>query len=742
MDISPERADELKRRRRERYLIGILLIVISVLSYIGTKIFYSGLELPFSSTILVFSLININIILLLLLLYLTVRNLVKLFFERKKRIMGARLRAKLVLAFIILSLLPTIILFFVSVQFISVSLEYWYRIPVERTLRTSAEVCQEYYKNIQEEISSYGNIMSRLITYHGYLLRSKKEELDKFIKEKRMEYRLASIMVFSQKMKLHSQSLDERVDPHLFPSPSKDRLKRCIDTGTDIKEIRPSITGDIIRTIVPIFSRTESKAVVGLLVLSRFVPKTFVNRLKKISKGYEEYKQFKTLKGPIKLSHMITLSIVTLLIIFSSIWFGFFLSKEITVPIQKVAEGTKRVASGDYDFFIDMESEDEIGILVNSFNKMTSDLKNSKRQLEEAYKKVIESNKELENRKIYIETILSNVAAGVISLDKEGRVLTINRSAEMLLSVRATKVIGKRYQEVMADEYIRVIDEFLNDQKQLQRGAMERQISVNIQDRYLTFVVYLNVLRDEKGDYAGLVVVFEDITEIEKAQRMSAWREIARRIAHEVKNPLTPIQLSAQRIKKRYGNKLSGEDGQILKECTDLIITQVEELRRLVNEFAQFSRMPVSRPVPGDVIEVIDESIKLFKEVPKGVEIRFSRDSEIPLIPIDKDQMKRALVNIIDNAIDAIDGAGKIEINLRFDRSSDRVIIEVVDNGRGIPPEYKGRVFEPYFSTKKHGTGLGLTIVNTIIKDHNGDIRIEDNHPHGSRCIIELPLRV
>jgi len=389
-----------------------------------------------------------------------------------------------------------------------------------------------------------------------------------------------------------------------------------------------------------------------------------------------------------------------------------------------------------------MESEDEIGILVNSFNKMTSDLKNSKRQLEEAYKKVIESNKELENRKIYIETILSNVAAGVISLDKEGRVLTINRSAEMLLSVRATKVIGKRYQEVMADEYIRVIDEFLNDQKQLQRGAMERQISVNIQDRYLTFVVYLNVLRDEKGDYAGLVVVFEDITEIEKAQRMSAWREIARRIAHEVKNPLTPIQLSAQRIKKRYGNKLSGEDGQILKECTDLIITQVEELRRLVNEFAQFSRMPVSRPVPGDVIEVIDESIKLFKEVPKGVEIRFSRDSEIPLIPIDKDQMKRALVNIIDNAIDAIDGAGKIEINLRFDRSSDRVIIEVVDNGRGIPPEYKGRVFEPYFSTKKHGTGLGLTIVNTIIKDHNGDIRIEDNHPHGSRCIIELPLRV
>jgi len=741
--LETERQD-LRRRRRERYIIASLIVVIIfLLTLFCVKVFdLAGLDLPISDSILIFSLININAILLLALLFLTVRNLVKLLFERRKKIMGARLRTKLVLAFVTLSLLPTIILFFVSVQFISTSIEYWYNLPIERSLKNSLEVAQGYYNKITEEILSSGNNLSRLITYHGYMLLSRKENLEKFINEKRMEHHLASIKVFSKEMDLRVISQDDRIDLSAFKDPGLDVLKKSFTKGTDNQDIQSSPHGDLISGIVPIFSRTESKAVVGLIVLERFIPGALVNRLTAISRGFEEYRQFKILKRPIKISHMITLSIVTLLIIFSSIWFGFFLSKGITVPIRELADGTNRIASGDYDFFIDLESKDEMGVLVNSFNRMTLDLKDSKKQLEQANEELIKSNIEIEQRRLYMEIVLANVAAGVVSADVDGKILTINKSAEKILKIDAESIIGRNYSDVIGDEYVKVINGFLEDRSLFRKGFMERQIRISIQDKTLTLMVYLNVLRDDKGRYLGLVAVFEDLSEIERAQRMAAWREVARRIAHEVKNPLTPIQLSAQRLKKRYGKKVSKDDGQVFEECTDMIIKQVEELKGLVNEFSSFARMPTSNPVPDNINEIIRESISLYRETQKDVEIVFNESDQVPLLKIDREQMKRALINILDNAIDAIDGKGEVTIALFHKKDKGLVSIEVTDTGRGIHPDHKMRLFEPYFSTKKHGTGLGLAIVNTIISDHKGFIRIQDNQPCGTRFIIELPLRI
>jgi two-component system nitrogen regulation sensor histidine kinase NtrY len=254
--------------------------------------------------------------------------------------------------------------------------------------------------------------------------------------------------------------------------------------------------------------------------------------------------------------------------------------------------------------------------------------------------------------------------------------------------------------------------------------------------------VSLNVLRDDRGNYLGLVAVFEDLSEIEKVQRMAAWREVARRIAHEVKNPLTPIQLSAQRLKKRYGERLNSEEGEVFHECTEMIVKQVEELKRLVDEFSNFARMPTSKPVPSDIREIINEALSLYKEAHKEIRLVF-RDSEIvPVFNLDREQIKRAMINIIDNAIEAIDGEGEVVVDLNYDNVLQMVRIEVADNGRGISPEHQVRLFEPYFSTKKHGTGLGLAIVSTIITDHNGFIRVQDNKPRGSKFIIELPIRV
>jgi len=734
---------DLQRQRRERIIIACLIGIVVILSYFGFKAFDLGLDLPVSGSILVFSLIDLNVILLLLLIYLIVRNLVKLFFERKKKIMGTKLRTKLVLAFMTLSLLPTIILFIASVQAINTSVEYWYNLPIERTLNNAVDFRQDYYKDIQEELFGFGNNISRQVTYNGYMLTAMSEELKKFIGEKQAEYRMASIRVFSGSLQLKATAEDEGIDLAPFKDIDKDVISACLSDGTEKPFNQSSVHGDLITGIVPIFSRTESRAIVGVLAMSRFIPGASINRLQVLSKGYDEYKQFKTLKRPMKIINLITISIVTLLIIFSSVWFGFFLSKGITVPIQELAEGTEHIASGDYDFYIDLESSDEIGVLVNSFNKMTLDLKNSKKQIEETNDELIKRNIEMERRRLYMEIVLANISTGVLSGDLNGTILSINRSAEVMLNIKAEKTIGKNYKDVMKKNQVDVINDLFEDKSLFKKGFMQRQISFNVGNKNLTLLVSINMLSDDQGKYSGFVAVFEDLTEIEQAQRMAAWREVARRIAHEVKNPLTPIQLSAQRLKKRYGQIIGDrEDARVFEDCTNMIIDQAEGLKRLVNEFSNYARMPVSNPRPEEISQVIMEAVNLYKETRSSVRVVFRELSGVPVFKLDREQIKRVMINLLDNAMAAIEEKGEITVDLSYNKDQELAKIEVSDNGKGIAPEHKTRLFEPYFSTKKQGSGLGLAIVNSIIRDHKGFIEVQDNEPQGTRVIVELPVNV
>jgi two-component system, NtrC family, nitrogen regulation sensor histidine kinase NtrY len=320
--------------------------------------------------------------------------------------------------------------------------------------------------------------------------------------------------------------------------------------------------------------------------------------------------------------------------------------------------------------------------------------------------------------------------------------LTFNKSAGKMLNLKAENVVGRNYKEVLNKDYLRIINEFFQDRYVVRKGSFKRQISLTVGNRTLPLLVSLNVLRDDKGKSLGVVAVLEDLSEIEKAQRMAAWREVARRIAHEVKNPLTPIQLSAQRLKRRYGTTLAKEDSRVFEECTNMIVDQVEGLKRLVNEFSSYARLPSPNLSLNNIKQIIQESVNVYKEAQKGVTIVFHDNVEVPEIKVDREQMKRVMINLLDNALDAIDGKGQITIGLSYDQDQQLVTIEVADNGGGIPPEHKSRVFEPYFSTKKHGTGLGLAIVNNIINDHNGSIRVQDEEPQGTRFIIELPLKV
>jgi two-component system nitrogen regulation sensor histidine kinase NtrY len=376
---------------------------------------------------------------------------------------------------------------------------------------------------------------------------------------------------------------------------------------------------------------------------------------------------------------------VTLLIIFSSVWFGFFLSKGITVPIQELAEGTNRVATGDYDFFIDLESKDEIGVLVNSFNRMTLDLKNSKKQLEEANEELIRSNIELEQRRLYMEIVLASVAAGVVSADADGKILTINKSAEKILNVKAENIIGKDYEDIIEKRHFRVINDFLEDKNLFRKGFLQRQVMLPVEDKTLTLLVSLNALRDDRGKYLGLVAVFEDLSEIERAHRMAAWR-----------------------LKKRYGHKVAQHDGKVFEECTNMIISQVEELKLLVNEFSRFARMPTSNPKPDNISEIIRDSVSLYKESQKDVKIVFNDSNEVPVFKIDREQMKRLMINLLDNAIDAIEGQGEVVVDLSYNMEQEMVKIEVADNGKGIPPDCDSS--SPTFLLKSMGQAWDLRL--------------------------------
>jgi two-component system, NtrC family, nitrogen regulation sensor histidine kinase NtrY len=733
---------DLQRQRRERIYIACLIVIVPFLSFFGFKFFNVGIDLPVSGSILVFALININVILLLLLLYLIFRNLVKLVFERKKKIMGARLRTKLVLAFIILSLLPTVVLFFTAIYTINSSIKYWYDLRIERSLNNAVDVSRDYYQNINEELLSFGNNISRLITDNGYMLVNRSEELDKLINEKQSEYRVASVYIFSSSLDVKAVSQDKNIDLTSFKNLNRDVLNKSLKKETNASITQSSTRSDLITGVVPIFSGTESKAIVGLVAVSRIIPETSKNRLQGVYNGLEEYKEFKQYTRPMKTIYVIFLSTVTFLIIFSSIWFGFFLSKGITVPIQELAEGTEHIASGDYDFFIDLEAPDEIGVLVNSFNRMTLDLKNSKKQLEETNDELLKRSIEMEQSRRYMEIVLANIATGVLSADLNGTILSINKSAEIILNIKAEKTIGKNYKDVMKKDQVEVINHMFEDKSLFRKGFMQKQISFTVGNKNLTLLVSINMLRDEPDKYSGFVAVFEDMTEIEKAQRMAAWREVARRIAHEVKNPLTPIQLSAQRLKKRYSHILGNEDAKVFEECTDMIIDQAEGLKRLVNEFSSYARMPVANPKPEDLSQIIKEAVSLYVETQTNIKVIYRDSSKVPIFKLDGAQIKRVMINLLDNAMAAIEDKGEIIVDLSYIENQEMARIEVADNGNGISPEHKARLFEPYFSTKKQGTGLGLVIANTIIREHKGSIVVQDNEPKGTKFIIELPVNV
>ena len=507
--------------------------------------------------------------------------------------------------------------------------------------------------------------------------------------------------------------------------------------GRALSTRREISSGDLIQGLVPIVQPGVEPRVVGATVVALHVPERLEAQVRGIAQSFQEYKQLKLLKQPIKGIYILLFLLMTLLIVFSVTWFGLYLARGITVPIQLLAEGTREVAAGNLDYRVTVQADDEVGILVTSFNKMTEDLASSKTQLEHAYTGLQAKHTELEERRRYTETVLEAVATGVVSAGRDGVVTTVNRAAARMLGVVPGTVVGRHYAVAFAGHQYADLVAVMQRMDRLREGSLERELQVSRDGSSLTLLTSLTALQGPEQEYLGIVLVFDDMTELLAAQRLAAWREVAQRIAHEIKNPLTPIQLSAQRLRRRLGGRVP-DDGGVLEECTGTIIGEVEGLRRLVDEFSRFARMPSLAPKPIDLHRLLEGVIALYAETHPAVALRADFAPDVPTLEADGDQLKRAILNLIDNAVES--GASEVAVATAVNRGAGRIQIVVADNGPGIAPDARDRVFLPYFSTKTTGMGLGLPIVHQIVTDHGGQIRVDDNLPQGSRFVIELPL--
>ncbi len=404
---------------------------------------------------------------------------------------------------------------------------------------------------------------------------------------------------------------------------------------------------------------------------------------------------------------------------------------------MELAEGTRRVAEGDLTYTITVAAENELKTLVNSFNKMTMELRENRTKLEQSAKRLFEQNIEIEEKRRYIEIVLNNVSAGVISLDSRGLITTINASAERMLKINAADLLKKSFTHLPMDQYPDLPEEIIERFNKKKEETIAKTLSLVIGNEKKTFKVTFNALKDEAGRQLGIVMVFDDVTELEKAQRMAAWREVARRIAHEVKNPLTPISLSAQRLKRKYHDKIQDP---VFYDCIQTIIDHTDLIRNLVNEFSAFARFPAANPAPQDLLPIVTETISLFKEGNPGIEFRTDIPGDLPELSLDKRQIKQVFINLFDNALAAMGESGSITVSARILNDGKTARIEVADTGPGIPDDKKPNLFEPDFTTKPSGMGLGLAIVHSIVHEHGGRIFVQDNQPTGAIFVILLPV--
>ena len=720
-------------------LIPCLLLTMYYARYGMTGGLQTDSVLPSASYAMVLFLVYLDVVGLVVLTLLLSRNLIKAYFERRHRLLGSGFRTKLIASFIGFSLIPTVLLAFVASGVISEVMKVWFNDQIEQVLSDSEEMARMYHESHTALAIKSAHAISKEIFREDMLKPEHREILMVAMARKRAEFNLTGIEIFSSKLETLARMVDQEAPPSMLSLPVGQFVLQVLDTGKELTSIQEAPVGRLIRAAVPISYSQNPNDIEGVVVVGTYVPESLLAKMEGITRQYTDFRQIKAMENPIKAGAYLFVAVVTVLLLFSATWFGFYVARGITVPIQKLAEGTEAVARGDLSVRIAVKATDEIGTLVDSFNRMTTDLSTGKAELEAANQSLVQSNIEVDRRRVYTEAVVETIASGVMSIDVHAIITTFNRSAERILGVGADDVRGRPVFDVFKEKQFSLFQEAYDRILIDGRDTLTLEGQMDVQGKLLTVGLNLSRMTNESGKDLGFVLVFEDRTELIKAQKTAAWQEVAQRIAHEIKNPLTPIQLAAQRLRKKFSDQ-APDFKDIFDQSTSVIVNEVGSLKRMLDEFSKFARMPAPQMVGESLHEVIEKVVALYSGGHRDIEFQLTLDPTLPLVNMDREQMRRAFVNLFDNAIHAMEQKGKIMISSEVDWKLQRVIIKVADEGPGIRHEDQEKLFMPYFSKRSAGTGLGLAIVHRIITDHNGTIQVANNQPRGALFTLELPV--
>ncbi len=681
------------------------------------------------------------VILALALAGLLIRNLVRLVIDRKRGVLGSRLRAKLVFFLLGFVLFPALIMVYGSGAVIKRTVEAIVRTPVEEVTRNASEIVDEWNDYLRTNSSRQAGRLAAAMgqgVLDGLTPEDRNGFLEAWLQDAGMDFALVEESGRKDVLELRdSLVLDESVRADLRLQ-ARALAERGLSEGGLVSEIGFLDEELLVQASASFRLRVPEGERAGVVTVGLLHSRAATDKMQMIKEHAGTYLLFRLERRELVRLYLMLIGLTLLVTLFLSTWIGFYLGKRITDPINEVAAAAREISAGNLEVRVGVRTGDEVGVLVDAFNDMAAQLEESREVINRSNADLHTTNRALDERRRYIETLIANLSTAVISVDREAKVTTFNPAVETILGFRlkAGENIRSSLSGVEVRPLLAMLDQVMDAGGE--GGVVSRDLELIRSIGAITVAVRISPLRGWQGGYLGVLIILEDRTDLLRAQRAAAWREVARRIAHEIKNPLTPIQLSAQRLKKKF---LAGSAdlGKILPEATDSIEREVAGLKHLVNEFSRFARMPEVVPQPVDVRELVDSVLALYEAV-AGVEWCLEAEPGIGTVALDPQQMRRALVNLLDNAVAAVNGQGRIIVRIRY-ADPGVLVLEVEDSGPGIPAKDRAKLFEPYFSTKPSGTGLGLAVVHRVITEHRGIIHVEDGDSGGARFVRELPVQ-
>ena len=695
----------LNRYRKDpRFIISVPLLILAATSLVYYAVQRAKELTPeaLSSQVLLFVLWNINVLLILGILFVILRGVVKLVLERQRGLIGSRFRTKLVVTYVATSLLPVLLLFLVATDLLRVSIDRWFTTPVRTILRNGEDIAQM----AQDQAAEMAEGAAREIATNPET--GDAARLDSVLAHVREFHNVDLTAVYRDGILVKAQA-DPRAPLQEVADPSQRFFEEVAAKNRAVKF-------DVVRSGKWIRSAMRIGTSGDVAIAGVFIPSTMSQKIDESIIAHRNFQLLSSQRQTLKASQTLLFLAVTLAILFGTLWTSIYASRRITVPLTALVQATSTLAEGGYGHRVEVKATDEVGKLIESFNDMSAQLASQRREL-------TETNRRLDNDRAFLFTVLDSVAAGIIAFTDDFELLSVNRAALNMLHIDAPP--PRTDLRAMFDGDLAPLGDALGELTTGRVRAREVTLIRGGELRYLE----LSAARLSGGE-AGWVMAMEDSTQLVQAQKLAAWNEAARRIAHEIKNPLTPIQLSAERIAKKFGK----DEPQIEQGCR-VIVAEVGHLTRMVDEFSRYARMPAVHLRHAQLADILEQAASLYRDVKPGVTVSVDVADDLELL-MDPEQIRRAVVNLLKNAVEATD---KGDIRVSAHRTAQRVVIDVADPGRGVPDSDKEKLFLPYFSTKGRGTGLGLAIVHRIVNDHDGRISVHDNHPRGTRFEIELP---